>query len=175
MDEAMMILRKLSALLCLYTLTAFSTVAAQSELEAFNQGFQVNPARPAEFIYQSYGDQELISIRVLGSISKAGLYHIPKDMQLTTLLSLAGGTTENADLESVFISNEKRSESRAQRFNLEDALENGHVDLYQLQSNDVVYIKEKRPLISNDAWKAISVISVLLTSALTVLAIEDRL
>lgn len=170
------LLRAISTMgLCLTLLLQTQPLMAQMDMEGLESGFKINPARPAEYIYQSYGDQELISIRVLGSIQNAGLYHIPKDMQLTTLISLAGGTTESADLKSVFISNEGREVPKAQRYDMESALEKGHIEMYQLQSNDVVFIREKRPIISNDAWKAISVLSVLLTSALTVLAIDDRL
>ena len=170
------IIRPFLTLICSATLLFTSNLAfAQMDGNMFENGLKINPARPAEYIYQSYGEQELISIRVLGSIEKAGLYHIPKDMQLTTLISLAGGTTSSADLESVFISNESPEGGKATRFNMSNALETGHQQMYQLQSNDVVYIKEKEPWISNNAFKALTVISVILTSALTVLAIDDRL
>lgn len=176
MDEFMLKIRRaFSTVVITLTLTLQSTQVLAQVDDSFENGFKINPARPAEYIYQSYGEQELISIRVLGSINKAGLYHIPKGMQLTTLLSLAGGTTSEADLKSIFISNESSEQNKAQRYNMEHALEKGHAPMYQLQSNDVVFIREKRPIISNDAWKAISVLSVLLTSALTVLAIDDRL
>lgn len=170
------LLRTLCTMLCTSSLLLCSNVAfAQLDNSSFESGLKINPGRPAEYIYQSYGEQELISIRVLGSIENAGLYHIPKGMKLTTLLSLAGGTSKNADLERVFISNETETDAKTTKFNMSEALEEGHTQMYSLQANDVVFIKEKEPLISNDTWKAISIISVILTSALTVIAIDDRI
>ncbi len=166
----------LCTIICTSSLLLTSSSAfAQLDSSTFETGIKINPGRPAEYIYQSYGEQELISIRVLGSIENAGLYHIPKGMKLTTLLSLAGGTSRDADLESVFISNETESSAQTTKFNMSEALEKGHTQMYSLQANDVVFIKEKQPFISNDTWKAISILSVILTSALTVIAIDDRI
>lgn len=140
--------------------------------EAFNNA---TPNRPSEYIYQSYKAQELISIRLLGSVQKAGLYHVPKGMQLTTLLSLAGGTARDADLKKVTISNNGSDGLKPLRINLERAFDRGEAEVYQLKTNDLVYVNEKQSFISNDAWKAISILSIVLTSALTAIAIDDRL
>jgi len=133
------------------------------------------PNRPAEFIYQTHKGEELVSIRLLGSVQRAGLYHVPKNMNVTTLLSLAGGTSRDADLRKITISNELRQDMRAFRINLEKSFETGQGEMYQLQPNDLVFVAEKRPIVSNDTWKAISILSIILTSALTALAINDRL
>jgi hypothetical protein len=133
------------------------------------------PNRPAEFIYQTYKGEELISIRLLGSVQRAGLYHVPKNMNVTTLLSLAGGTSRDADLRKITITNELRQQHNPLHLNLEQTFESGSGEAYQLQTNDLVFVAERRPFISNDTWKAISIISVVLTSALTAIAINDRL
>ena len=175
-------MQKCKTLSTLFTIIALflssSPVFAQISLspsftdETFNN---TTPNRPTEYIYQSYKAQELISIRLLGSVQKAGLYHVPKGMQLTTLLSLAGGIARDADLEKVTISNGQNNGLKPLRINLEQAFDRGESEVYQLQSNDLVYIKEKRPFISNDTWKAISIVSIFLTSAVTAIAIDDRL
>jgi hypothetical protein len=133
------------------------------------------PNRPSEFIYQTHKGEELVSIRLLGSVQRAGLYHVPKNMNVTTLLSLAGGTSRDADLRKITISNEQRQDMKAFRLDLEKSFETGQGELYQLQPNDLVYVAEKRPIVSNDTWKAISILSIILTSALTAIAIDDRL
>lgn len=164
------------SILCLF-LQSGSAWAQISLSPSFSDETFTNtaPNRPAEFIYQSYKGQELVSIRLLGSVQKAGLYHVPKDMQLTTLISLAGGTARDADLRKVIITNDGKNGLKPLRLDLESAFEDGSSDDYLLRSNDLVYIAEKRPFISNDSWKAISIVSVFLTSALTALAISDRL
>lgn len=134
-----------------------------------------SPNRPSEFIYQTHKGEELVSIRLLGSVQKAGLYHVPKNMNVATLLTLAGGTTRDADLRKITISNESRQDMRAFRIDLEKSIQSGLGDGHQLQPNDLVFVAEKQPIVSNDTWKAISILSIILTSALTVIAIDDRL
>lgn len=143
---------------------------------------QYKLTQPSEYIFQSYKDEELISIRLLGEVRNAGLYHVPKNLKLLTLLTLAGGTTNNADLSEVVIGNDlngvkdlstgEKKESLV--LDIEKTLANNPKKDYSLQTNDIVLVKSKENLISNDTWRLLSVVSLLLTSVLTVMAIEDR-
>lgn len=159
----------------LFSIYAF---AAQTDLNR-NAKYNVNSA--SEFIFESYPNQELIPIRLLGAIKNAGLYHIPSDMKLITLLSLAGGTTSEADLENILIGNDQHGlvsrsggEKKSLTVNLEETLRNGAMSDYTLVPNDIVLIKNKTPLISNDSFRLVTVLSVLLTSLLTVVIIKDK-
>ncbi|WP_372654633.1 hypothetical protein [Halobacteriovorax sp.] len=146
-----------------------------SSSQVFSQTFNagVGFGKPSEFVFQSYKNQELISLRLLGAVNKAGLYHVPKDIKLVTLLSLAGGTAKDAEVEEIVIGNETRKE--VTHINLYEAI-NKQVDKeYEFKSNDTIFVKHKKPFISNDSWKIISVISVLLTTALTAIAINDKI
>ena len=171
-------MRSFVASVILYSILVSQSFAIQNDLSKSNTKYNVNTS--SEFIFESYPNQELIPIRLLGAIKNAGLYHIPAKMKLTTLLALAGGTTNEADLENIIVGNDqqlirdsKGIETRTLKIDLEETLKNARND-YTLVANDIVLIKNKTPWISNDSFRVFSVISVVLTSILTAIVIKDR-
>lgn len=172
-------MRKL-IIICLstYTILLNQTMAAVGDN---SKASKYNLSSPSEFVFESYPNQELIPIRLLGAVKNAGLYHVPANMKLTTLLSLAGGTNTEADLENIVIGNDQQNittpdgeQKKSLSLNLEDVLKNGAKNDYTLASNDIVLIKNKSPLVSNDSFRLISIVSVILTSVLTAVIIHDR-
>ena len=160
-----------------YSLLTNQSFAVQAET---NKKLKYNLSSPSEFVFESYPNQQLIPIRLLGAVKNAGLYHVPANMKLTTLLSLAGGTTGDADLENIVIGNDQKNlitpqgEVKSLSMNLEEVLKNGAKEDYTLTSNDIVLIKNKEPFVSNDSFRIISLVSVLLTTILTAVLIKDR-
>lgn len=130
---------------------------------------------PSEFVFESYPNEPLIPVRLLGAVKNSGLYHIPKNMKLTTLLSLAGGTNTEADLEKIVIGNDLAGAPTNVVLNLEEMIETGKNNDYSLSPHDIVLVKNKTPLISNDSFRIISIVSIVLTSILTGVLIKDRL
>jgi len=123
----------------------------------------------------------LIPIRLFGAIKNAGLYHIPANMKLITLLTLAGGTTNEADLEHILIGNDQQDtrpvagdEKKSLTVNLEETMKTGARSDYTLVPNDIILVQSKVPLISNDSFRMVTVASLILTSILTVVVIRDR-
>jgi hypothetical protein len=172
-------MRRLIICLFTYSILINQTFAAQTET---SKSSKYNLSSPSEFVFESYPNQDLIPIRLLGAVKNAGLYHVPANMKLTTLLSLAGGTNNEADLENIVIGNDQQNvvtpagESKTSiNLNLEEVLKSGAKNDYTLASNDIVLIKNKSPLISNDSFRIISIISVLLTTVLTAVIIKDRI
>ena len=66
-------------------------------------------------------------------------------------------------------------EKKSLNVNLEEVLKSGARNDYTLNSNDIVLIKNKSPLISNDSFRIISIVSVVLTALLTAVVIKDKL
>lgn len=171
-------MRRFMALVILYSVLVSQSTAAQNGTLK-NSKLNVNIA--SEYIFESYPNQELIPIRLLGSVKNAGLYHIPANMKLTTLLSLAGGTSGDADLGKIIVGNdqhlikdEKGVDTKSLTIDLEETLKKGANTDYTLVANDIVLIQNKSPIVSNDAFRTISVVSVILTSILTAIVIKDR-
>lgn len=169
-----------SLIICLfiYSILINQTFAVEAQTA---KSAKYNLNSPSEFVFESYPNQELIPIRLLGAVKNAGLYHVPVNMKLTTLLSLAGGTSSEADLENIVIGNDQKNviapdgqEQASLNLNLEDVLKSGAKNDYTLASNDIVLIKNKTPLISNDSFRIISIVSVVLTALLTAVIIKDK-
>lgn len=168
-------------IICLFTysLLVNQTFAAQAETA---KSTKYNLSSPSEFVFESYPNQDLIPIRLLGAVKNAGLYHVPANMKLTTLLSLAGGTNNEADLQNIVIGNDQKGvvgldgqEKASLNVNLEEVLRTGARNDYTLASNDIVLIKHKEPFVSNDSFRIISIVSVVLTALLTAVIIKDKL
>lgn len=162
-------MKKCLTLILCYLFLAQTTFAAGNQLDRYRIG------TPSEFVFQSYKGQELMTIKLLGAVRKSGLYHVPKEMDLATLLSLAGGTTSDANLKSVLIGQKNIKAQKSLEVNVEEKLEQGKINIYDLKPDDVVLVKRKKPVIGTDTWRLISLISLALTSILTVVAIDDRL
>ena len=171
-------------IICLFTYSTLINQAFSATSTANENGkaTKYNLSSPSEFVFESYPNQDLIPIRLLGAVKNAGLYHVPVNMKLTTLLSLAGGTNTEADLENIVIGNDQQDvkapngeTKKSLNLNLEDVLKEGAKNDYTLASNDIVLIKNKSPLVSNDSFRIISIVSVLLTTVLTAVIIRDRI
>jgi hypothetical protein len=169
-------MRQLIIALIAWTLLTNTSFAVQAES---NKNLKYNLSSPSEFVFESYPNQPLIPIRLLGAVKNAGLYHVPAEMKLTTLLSLAGGTTSDADLENIVIGNDQKKEGQANSMkslslNLEEVLEGKSNTDYTLASNDIVLIKNREPMISNDSFRIVTVVSLFLTIILTGVLIHDK-
>lgn len=172
-------MRQLLLALIAWTLLTNTSFALQAET---NKNLKYNLSSPSEFVFESYPNQPLIPIRLLGAVKNAGLYHVPAEMKLTTLLSLAGGTTNEADLENIVIGNDQiktgnkevTSSMKSTKINLEEVLEGKNLSDYTLVSNDIVLIKNKEPMISNDSYRVVTVVSLFLTIILTGVLIHDK-
>jgi len=163
----------------MYTILVNQAFAAPADS---SKSSKYNMSSPSEFVFESYPNQDLIPIRLLGAVKNAGLYHVPANMKLTTLLSLAGGTNNEADLENIIIGNDQKNvisasgeSQKSLNVNLEEVLKAGAKNDYTLTSNDIVLIKNKSPLISNDSFRIISILSVVLTTFLTAVIIKDKI
>jgi hypothetical protein len=168
-------------IICLFTYSILVNQAFSAGVTEAGKATKYNLSSPSEFVFESYPNQDPIPIRLLGAVKNAGLYHVPVNMKLTTLLSLAGGTNNEADLENIVIGNDQQDvtapngeKKQSLNINLEDVLRSGAKNDYTLATNDIVLIKNKSPMVSNDSFRIISIVSVLLTTILTAVIIRDR-
>ena len=95
-------------IICLFTYSILVNQAFAAPVTENGKATKYNLSSPSEFVFESYPNQDLIPIRLLGAVKNAGLYHVPANMKLTTLLSLAGGTNTEADLENIVIGNDQQ-------------------------------------------------------------------
>lgn len=86
--------------ICLVLITSFLFALQTETLWAQSASSQTSPA------YYFSGDlrkaeQLKIQVQVWGHVKKPGLYIVPDDINMLSLISLAGGPTENARLDDV--------------------------------------------------------------------------
>lgn len=125
--------------------------------------------QPEQFFLRNYGDQELISINVLGGVRRPGVYNVPKDTKLTSLLSLAGGLNENARFDRILISGSKQN-----RIDLEDVIENPEKLDLTLKDQQLVFVEQKRPFINPDVLSTLSAVSIFLSIVVSGLVISQQ-
>jgi len=123
-----------------------------------------------------YGDATLdvlIPVRVIGAIEKAGIHYVPKGTDLLTLLTLAGGTSREAELDSIRIRRQGET-PKVLTANLDDLVTRVDDAPIQLQSNDVVMIPQSKPSISDDTLRIVSLVASLAAIVSTGFLIASR-
>jgi polysaccharide export outer membrane protein len=97
--------------------------------------------------------QPLYKIRILGEISKPGIYYVTGVEKLSDVLALAGGETENANLNKIyFIQNDTKI-----NINAKEMFEKGKkISDIGLKSGDQIYVPRK--------WLSLRKASVILTA-----------
>ena len=157
-------------------LVLYSVIISQSFAEISEANFLNNQKnyRSSEYIFESLPNQELISVRVLGAVKNAGLYHVPTNINLPTMIALAGGTTSEADTENIIITNEQKNQIQhpIQNINLVESIKENKNQT--INENDIIFVKNKTSFISTDTMKSVSVVSLLLSAILTTVIIKEK-
>jgi SLBB domain-containing protein len=118
--------------------------------------------RISEYFYNKTGAEVLRSIKLLGLVNRPGIYHVPDNTSLTTLLSIAGGTDHGADLKEITISN---PDGTSVKMDLSQQLSTGKD--FNLKPNDIIYIPEKKSTFDRDATNTVVVVSTIVSLLLT--------
>jgi hypothetical protein len=134
------------------------------------------PLSASEYVYRTHPEQTLMPVRMLGNIRRAGLYHVPTNLDLYTLLSLAGGYGDKADLAKISVLRKKpKGELRHYTLDLTNPANEKELYSYSMAPEDVVFVRSKEPFIDDSTMRLISVVSVILSAVLTTVVISDRL
>lgn len=118
-------------------------------------------SRISEYFYSPTGKEVLIPVQILGEIERPGLYHIPPETNLTTLVAIAGGTRTDANVKKVRLFRA----GEAQKLNLDTIFEDQ--PNFNLRQQDTLYIPRKPELISQSTLTVILAISAIATTVLT--------
>jgi len=156
------------AAFCLFTALVAPLLPAGEALAATASMFQkerLNTQMLSEFIYGDEVEQRLMPVYLLGEVAKPGLYHVPINTDLTTLLAISGGPSTESELNELVIKNELTKKS--EKINFSDLESSAELHAPKLKSNDVVFIPRKPQAISNNTLTIITVVATVLTAALT--------
>ena len=113
----------------------------------------------SEFVSGDYPGAVLMKVNLWGSVGKPGIHYVPTQTDLITLLSYAGGPTENARLNATYIKRWSRGKEIVLNIDTQELLESTGTKSPILQANDVVVIPTKKPIISNDMGLLVSFVA----------------
>lgn len=144
------------------------------------------PQQAAEFIYRSSPKESLIAVQLMGAVNRPGIYYVPSNTDLLKLLTLAGGNTSNGDISEILVRKlEPKTWAEIQskavteyhggfEVDAEKIIEFGGARQLKLSQDDFVYVPAKSSWISGEASRTITVISVIMTIALTAILIDKN-
>jgi hypothetical protein len=160
--------RPLAALLCFW-LACSSPLLAEG-IEKFEEPTsnreKIGLQRSNDFFSEDVPGEQLISIQLLGSVSRSGVYRVPRNTDLIRLLSLAGGTRAEANLRKIGIRRRNTQNEKVMQVDLVEMTENPKIPPVVLLAGDTVLVYARMPLVDRDTLNVITV----LTSILSLLA-----
>ncbi len=112
-----------------------------------------------EFFSEIYPGEILVSVKVLGAVKSAGIYHIPKRTDLVTLLALAGGLAPNADDRQVVIKRRSRDEETVTVVDLSRIMTTAGAASPFLETDDVVLVETDEPVVSQQSLTLVGFIA----------------
>ena len=117
------------ALLCV-------TPALRAEESVVSQG-----SSPAYYISPGYESRLQITVHIWGEVHKPGLYVVPDNTDLVTLLSYAGGPTKNARVSSVKLIRTTENGDEVEEIDIKDYISHGNpAATMVLQPGDTVVV-----------------------------------
>lgn len=121
----------------------------------------------SEFITGNKPGAVLMRVNLWGAVGKPGVHHVPTQTDLVTLLSVAGGPTGNAQMEELLIKRWSGEKQEVITLNLAQLLKDPHERGPAVQANDIIYLPEKQPIISNNVLLVVGLITGIVGLALT--------
>jgi hypothetical protein len=129
---------------------------------------EIFKTRISEYFYGYVPKQVLKPIKVLGSVQKPGLYHVPDGTSLTTLLSVSGGVTREAKVDSITVSRKDGTQIKGE---LKDFI-NPRKDI-QMLDGDTLYIPKDEGIFAESTGNTLTILASFITVLLTGYLVVD--
>jgi competence protein ComEA len=162
--------------------SSLSSAAPSSDLGAI--GDIKMPAQASEYMYRSSPKESLISVQLLGAVQKPGIYYVPTNTDLIKVLTLAGGSTNGGDISEVMVRKQEPElwasiQSKAvdehrgtYEVDVQKLIRQGGGETLKMNHEDLIYVPPKETLVSPETSKTITLVSVVMSIALTGLLIS---
>lgn len=98
------------------------------------------PQSAGHYIYLGESDELLMNVQIWGQVKNPGLYSLPEGSDIATLVSLAGGPTEHADLSGIKIIRKGIKSDSLFSVNMKKAMLDGEKEKTVLKPGDIVEI-----------------------------------
>lgn len=128
-----------------------------------------------EFFAGAYQGATLMKVNVVGGVHRPGVYNVPVNSELNSVLSYAGGPTKEADLDKVYVKSRVGDNYKVKKINMEEFFSNPDESPYKLRPDDYVYVNQKRDIISDNVFRTTLVFSAIVGTILTAITIDRTL
>jgi protein involved in polysaccharide export with SLBB domain len=165
---------------------SLSSIAFAQSQETGLLGDIKQPQQASEYIFRSSPKESLISVQLLGGVSRPGIYYVPPSTDLLKLITLAGGSNGSGDMSEILVRKiepktwaEIKSKAvteyqGAYEVDGEKVIKYGGAKQLKLAQDDFVYVPQKSYMVSSDAARTITLVSVVLGIALTAILIDKN-
>src|SRR5207302_2039567 len=80
-----------------------------------------------------------ITVNLFGGVSRPGIYHLPENTDVLTLLGYGGGSTERAKLEDVIVRRRKGDGYQTFKLDVSDLLTSNDITNPRVSNGDVIF------------------------------------
>lgn len=163
-------MNKLFSLLLAFVFT-ISPVFAQNEV--FTLKGQVSNSN--EYFAGTYPGAVMMKVNLVGGVHRPGVYNVPVNSELNSVISYAGGPTKEADLDKVYVRSQDGSKYKVNKVDLKEFFADPKEVPFKLKPNDYIYVQQDEDFISNDVYRFSIVASTIIGAVLSALLIDRTL
>jgi protein involved in polysaccharide export with SLBB domain len=149
-----------------------SVAFAQEEVFSLKKAV---PNNTQEYYAGAMPGSVMMKVNILGAIHRPGVYNVPLNSELNSVLSYAGGPTIDAKMDEVMVRSRFGDTNKIKRVDLEKFFNDEKSNPYRLKPDDYVYIEQKQKIISNDILQTTTLVSSVLGIVVAMVIIDQRL
>lgn len=157
---------------CIVGVLVTSSVFAQKE-GVFTLNKQVTNTQ--EYFAGAYPGAVMMKVNLVGGVHKPGVYNVPVNSELNSVLSYAGGPTKEADLDEIMIRSKKGKDYEVKKIDLKEFFSDPKETPFKLRPDDYVYVHQNEDFINNDVFRASMVVSAIVGAVLSAILIDRSL
>jgi hypothetical protein len=128
-----------------------------------------------EYFAGAYPGAVMMKVNLLGGVHKPGVYNVPVNTELNSVISYAGGPTKEAELNEILIRSKQGSSYKVKKVDLKQFFADPKETPYQLRPDDYVYVHQNEDFINNDVFRASMVVSAIVGALLSAVLIDRAL
>jgi hypothetical protein len=132
------------------------------------------PINMQEYFAEARPGSVMMKVNIMGSVNKPGVYNVPVNSELSSVLTFAGGPSIDANIEEVMIRSKHGEKTKIKRVDLVKFFKDSSENPYILKPNDYVYLQPREKLISNDVLQTTILVSTILSIVVAMVIIENR-
>lgn len=159
--------------LCWWLVGVLITSSVFAQESVFTLKKQVTNTQ--EYFAGAYPGAVMMKVNLIGGVHKPGVYNVPVNTELNSVISYAGGPTKEAELDEIVIRSKLGNNYKVKKVDLKEFFENPEKAPYKLRPDDYVYVNQSEDLVNNNVFRASMVVSAIVGALLSAILIDRTL